>query len=59
MTYQIILFAIVFVLTAIMHKPLNAHNTDKKWLKTAHYWGEIAVVIQGLIIVNELFKMVG
>lgn len=59
MTYQIILFAVVFVLTAIIHKPLDAHKTDKKWLKNAHYWGEIAVVVQGLIIANELLKMIG
>jgi hypothetical protein len=57
MKYQIVIFMVLFVATAILHKPLNAHDTDKKCLKITHYWFEHAVVIQGIIVVNELIKV--
>jgi hypothetical protein len=57
MTYSIILFAVLFVVTAIVHKPLNAHETKKKWLKTAHYWLEHLVVIQAMIIMSKLLDL--
>jgi hypothetical protein len=57
MTDSIILFGVLFVVTAIVHKPLNAHETNKKWFKTAHYWLEHLVVIQAAIIVNKLLDL--
>jgi hypothetical protein len=56
MTYQIVLFAIFFVLTALAHKPFNAHTTKRVWFKTFHYWLECTVVIQAIIILNEYLK---
>ena len=58
MIYQIILFVVLFVITGIVHGPLKAHDTQKKWLKTAHFWLEHAVVIQGIIVINELLKLI-
>jgi hypothetical protein len=57
MTDSIILFGLLFVTTAIAHKPLNAHTTNRKWLKTAHYWLEHLVVIQAMIIVSKLLDL--
>jgi hypothetical protein len=57
MTYQIVCFAIFFVLTALAHKPFNAHTTKKAWFKTFHRWLECIVVIQAVIILNEYLKM--
>jgi hypothetical protein len=56
MTYSFVLFVTLFVITAIVHKPLNAHETKKKWLRVTHYWLEHSVVIQLLIIINEYLK---
>jgi hypothetical protein len=52
----LILFMVLFVATAIVHKPLNAHETEKKWLRVTHYWLEHAVVIQLMIILNDYLK---
>ncbi|WP_372521115.1 hypothetical protein [Candidatus Ruminimicrobiellum ovillum] len=49
MIYSIILFVILFVVIWVMHKPFDVHNTK---LKRFHEWLEIALVVQGLIIVN-------
>jgi hypothetical protein len=57
MAASIILFGVLFVATVIAHKPLNAHKTSKKWLKTAHYWLEHLVVIQATIIVSKLLDL--
>jgi hypothetical protein len=57
MTDSIILFGVLFVVTALVHKPLNAHTTNRKWLKTAHYWLEHLVVIQAMIIVSKLLDL--
>jgi hypothetical protein len=46
-------------MTAVIHKPLNAHKTTKKWLQVAHYWLEHLVVIQLMIIINEYLKEIG
>ncbi|MDR2372222.1 MAG: hypothetical protein LBD60_03695 [Puniceicoccales bacterium] len=56
MTYLLILFMVLFVITAIVHKPLNAYETEKKWLRVTHYWLEHSVVIQLMIIINEYPK---
>jgi hypothetical protein len=53
MIYAIILFVVLFIATFIIHKPLNAHATENKWVKRAHFWLETAVVIQGMIIINQ------
>jgi hypothetical protein len=58
MIYAVILFVGLFVVTGIVHEPLKAHMTENKWLKRAHFWLEIAVVIQGMIIVNRLLNLI-
>jgi hypothetical protein len=57
MTDSIILFGVLFVATAIAYKPLNAHTTNRKWLKTAHYWLEYLVIIQAMIIMSKLLNL--
>jgi hypothetical protein len=59
MTGLLTLFLVLFVTTAVVHKPLNAHETEKKWLRVAHYWLEHLVVIQLMIIINEYLKGIG
>jgi hypothetical protein len=56
MTYLLILFIVLFVTTAIVHKSLNAHETKKMWLRVTHYWLEHSVIIQLMIIINEYLK---
>jgi hypothetical protein len=58
MLCQIMFFVFLFAVTAIIHKPLNVHETKKRWLQVTHYWLEYAVVIQGIIIVNEFLKLI-
>ena len=52
MIYSIILFVVLFVVIWVMHKPFDVHNTK---LKRFHEWLEIALVVQGLIIINYFF----
>jgi hypothetical protein len=59
MAYLLTFFAVLFVITAIVHKPLNAHETEKKWLRVAHYWLEHLTIIQLMIIVAEYLKNLG
>ena len=54
MIYAIILFGVLFVATGVVHGTLKPHTTENKWIKLTHYWLEIAVVIQGMIIINYL-----
>jgi hypothetical protein len=58
MLYQVIAFVLIFVATGIIHGPLKAHKTDKFWIKAAHKWAEVATVVQGIIVINELLKMI-
>jgi hypothetical protein len=57
MTYSIILFAVLFVTTACVHKPLNAHESKNWWLQKTHFWLEHLAVIQAAIIVNKLLDL--
>lgn len=52
MKYSIILFIVLFVVVWIMHKPFDVHNTK---MKRFHEWLETALVVQGIIIINQLF----
>lgn len=54
MKYSIILFIVLFVVIWVMHKPFDVHNTK---LNKFHEWLEYILVIQGLIIANELLKL--
>ena len=56
MDYSIILFAILFVITALIHKPLNAHESKNWLIQKAHFRLEHMVIIQALIVANELLK---
>ena len=57
MQYQLILLAILFVATFLLHKPFNVHKTDKKWLQRLHYVLETMFTVQLMIVLNELIKM--
>lgn len=58
MFWQIMLFAFLFVVTAIIHKPFNVHETKNRFWQVMHPWFEYAVVIQGFIVVNEFLKLI-
>ena len=48
-------FCILFVVVWVMHKPFDVHNTK---LKRFHEWLEIALIVQGVIVINIfLFKI--
>lgn len=57
MKYQLMLLAVLFVATFLLHKPLDVHQTKKEWLKRFHYVLEMIFTIQFMIILNELIKM--
>lgn len=53
MTASLILFAVLFVVLWLMHKPFDVHHA-KPWLNRLHEWLEFALVVQGIIILNLL-----
>ena len=53
MTASLILFAVLFVVIWLMHKPFDVHHA-KPWLNKLHEWLELALVVQGVIILNLL-----
>ena len=53
MTASLILFAVLFVVLWLMHRPFDVHHA-KPWLNKLHEWLELALVIQGIIILNLL-----
>ena len=55
MIASLIIFAIIFVVTFLIHKPFNIHAVEKCWVQEIHHYLEIACVVQGLIILNLLF----
>ena len=55
MTVSLIIFAIIFVATFLIHKSFNIHEVEKRWVQEIHHYLEIACVVQGLIILNLLF----
>jgi len=55
MTTSIIIFAVLFIATFLIHKPFNVHESNKRWVQEIHRYLEIAFVMQGLIILNLLF----
>ena len=55
MKYSIILFIVLFVVIWVMHKPFDVHNTK---LNKFHEWLEIALVVQGIIILNHLLMLI-
>ena len=54
MKFKIIFFSILFVIIWIMHKPFDVHKTK---LNKFHEWLEHILVIQGVIIINDLFEL--
>ena len=52
---SIILFIVLFIIIWIMHKPFDVHNTK---LNNFHKWLEIALVIQGLFILNYFLLII-
>jgi hypothetical protein len=57
MMYAVILFAVLFLLTGIMHSPLvKAHEASRhSFIGELHAILEIATVAQLLIIINKFF----
>ena len=53
MTASLILFAVLFVIIWLMHRPFDVHHA-KPWLNKLHEWLELALVVQGIIILNLL-----
>ena len=53
MTASLILFAVLFVVLWLMHRPFDVHHA-KPWLNRLHEWLEFALVVQGIIILNLL-----
>ena len=53
MTASLILFAVLFVVIWLMHKPFDVHHA-RPWLNKLHEWLELALVVQGIIILNLL-----
>ena len=53
MTASSILFAVLFVVIWVMHKPFDVHHA-KPWVNNLHEWLELALVVQGIIILNLL-----
>ena len=55
MKYSIILFIVLFVIIWVMHKPFDVHNIK---LNKFHEWLELALVDQGIIILNQLLTTI-
>ena len=55
MKYSIILFIVLFVIIWVMHKPFDVHNTK---FNKFHEWLEIALIVQGMIIINQLLVII-
>ena len=54
MKYSIILFVVLFVVIWVIHKPFDVHNTK---LNKLHEWLEFALVVKGIIILNQLLML--
>ncbi len=54
-TTDFILFLVLFVVTFLIHKPLNVHNSKNRMIVGLHYLLEYAVVIQAFVCVYKLF----
>lgn len=55
MIAAVVIFSVLFIITFLMHKPFNIHAVQKRWVQEIHHYSEIALVMQGLIILNMLF----
>ena len=53
MKLSFVLFILLFVVIWIMHKPFDVHHANPK-LNKFHEWLELALVVQGIIIINML-----
>ncbi|MBQ7650575.1 MAG: hypothetical protein IJS15_06425 [Victivallales bacterium] len=53
MTASLILFAVLFIVIWVMHKPFDVHHA-RPWPNKLHEWLELALVVQGIIILNML-----
>ena len=57
MKYSVILFAVLFIVIWVMHKPFDIHHATPK-LNRFHEWLELALVVQGMIILNQLISLI-
>lgn len=53
MKYSIGIFILLFAVIWVMHKPFDVHRAKPR-LKRFHEWLELALVVQGIIILNQL-----
>lgn len=58
MRTSIILFAVLFVVIWLMHKPFDVHRSPKAWLVKLHEHLELVLVMQFMIILNEWLKTI-
>jgi hypothetical protein len=58
MIFSYVLFGALFVWLWLAHALLHIHETKNKVLHAAHIWGEYVMVMQGLYIINEWFKLI-
>ena len=57
MKYSVILFAVLFIVIWVMHKPFDIHRANPK-LNKFHEWLELVLVVQGMIILNQLIALI-
>ena len=57
MMCSVILFVVLFIVIWVMHKPFDIHHA-KPWLNKLHEWLELALVVQGMIILNQLLALI-
>ncbi|MBR4676079.1 MAG: hypothetical protein IKP00_16600 [Victivallales bacterium] len=53
MTASLLLFAVLFAVIWLMHRPFDVHHA-RHWLNRLHEWLELALAVQGVIILNML-----
>lgn len=56
MRYSVALFVTLFAVIWLMHKPFNVHHA-KPWLNRLHEYLELALIMQGVVVVNQLLGL--
>ncbi len=57
MKFSIILLLVLFFVVTFLHKPFNIHK-NKTWIFKFHEILEWILIIQGMIVLNEFFKLI-
>jgi hypothetical protein len=56
MIFSYILLGVLFLVTWLIHKPLDIHSIKKGWVQQIHIILETAFTAQVLIVLNALFR---